>query len=52
MVVVTFRGARTGRVGSFSTTGFAVVAAAVRPVLELDGVVLCYKRQFLEDGQI
>jgi hypothetical protein len=52
VVVVAFRCARTGRVGSLSTTGFAMITAAIRPVLELDGVVSCYQRQLLEEGQI
>lgn len=52
LVIVTFPCARTGHVGSLSTAGFAVIAAAIRPVLELDGVVLGYQRQLLEERQI
>jgi len=52
LVIVTMWGTRTGRVGTFSTTGLAVVAAAIRPVLELDGVVLGSERQFLQKREI
>ena len=52
LVVGSGRCARTGRVGASSTSGFAVVAAAIRTVLELDGVVLGDQRQFLQEGKI
>jgi len=51
-VVVPVCCARTGRVGTFSTTGLAVIPAAIRSVLEFDGVVLGYERQLLQKREI
>jgi predicted ATPase len=40
VIVVMVVGARTGLVRAYSTAGFAVVATAARPILELDRGVL------------
>ena len=44
--------ARTGRVRTFSTTGLTVIPTAIRPVLELDSVVLGNQGQLFEKRQI
>ena len=44
--------ARTGRVRTFSTTGLTVISTAIRPVLELDSVVLGNQGQLFEKRQI
>jgi hypothetical protein len=51
-VIVGVLRARTGLVGTLSTTGLAVVATAGRTVLELDGLVLRVQRHLLDEREV
>ena len=52
VLVLAVVGVRTGLVRSYSTAGFPVVPATRCAVLDLDGVVLRYQAELLEQRQV